>query len=72
MRKVECKKIEYEMNGSIRNKREVMVTGLFHQWGVNYEEFETGAGNYTVGIIELDDGTVEALLPNQIKFITAA
>ena len=29
--------------------------GKFHQWGSNYEEFENGAGNYSVAIVELPD-----------------
>lgn len=42
--------------------------GMFHKWGVSYEEFETNAGNSTVAIIELEDGTVETALPHNIKF----
>ena len=40
----------------------------FHQWGVEYEEFETGPGNLTVAIVELDDGSVKTVLPHWIKF----
>jgi len=43
--------------------------GVFHQWGCGYEEFESGPGNYTVGIVELTDGTVESVLPQHLKFI---
>lgn len=43
--------------------------GLFHEWGVNYEEFETGPGNFTVAIVELEDGTVDTFPAHQIKFI---
>lgn len=43
--------------------------GLFHSWGCSYEEFESGPGNYTMGIVELTDGSVEAVLPQHIKFI---
>ena len=32
--------------------------GMFHQWGVNFEEFETGPANYSVAIVELDDGSI--------------
>jgi len=32
--------------------------GNFIEYGVDYEEFESGAGNYSCGIIEMDDGTV--------------
>ena len=42
--------------------------GLFHQWGVNYEEFENGAVNYTIAIVELSDGTIEEVLPCNIQF----
>lgn len=44
--------------------------GLFHCWGFGYEEFESGAGNYTYAIIELPDGTIEEVLPSNVKFIT--
>jgi hypothetical protein len=43
--------------------------GIFHQWANAYEEFETGAGNYTVGLVEVKDGTIESVLPNNLKFI---
>jgi hypothetical protein len=26
--------------------------GVFHGWGCEYEEYESGPGNYTVGIVE--------------------
>lgn len=69
MRKVECKIITYEYNGGIRNKRETVVKGVFHQWGSDYEEYETGPGNYSVGIVELEDGSVQRFIPENIKFI---
>ncbi|WP_312998282.1 hypothetical protein [Leclercia sp.] len=69
MRKVECKKISWEINGSIRNKRESTIEGLFHQWGSDFEEFETGPGNVTVAIVEFPDGTVETFPPHNIKFL---
>ena len=43
--------------------------GLFHKWGNAYEEFETGAGNYTVAIVELADGTIAEVLPSNLKFV---
>lgn len=43
--------------------------GYFHGWGCNYEEFETGAGNYSVAIVELPDGEIITPLPNDIEFI---
>ena len=43
--------------------------GLFHQWGVSHEEFEDGVGNFTVAIVELPNGTIEQLLPSNLKFV---
>jgi hypothetical protein len=43
--------------------------GLFHQWAAAYEESTAGFGNYTVGLIELPDGTMAEVLPSNIKFI---
>ena len=32
--------------------------GTFHEFGVAYEEFESGAGNYSTAIIELKNGDI--------------
>ncbi len=32
--------------------------GLFHGWGCDYEEFESGPGNFATAIIEKFDGEV--------------
>lgn len=42
---------------------------VFHQWGSDYEEFDTGAGNYSTAIIELPDGEVKNIPADHIKFI---
>lgn len=44
--------------------------GVFHQWGATYEEFDSGAGNYTVALVELPDGTMEEVTPSNIKFVS--
>ena len=44
--------------------------GVFHQWGNAMEESSEGFGNYTVGLVELPDGTVLEVLPSNIKFIS--
>ena len=41
----------------------------FHQFGVGYEEFETGAGNFSTAIVEWPDGTVENIPAMQVKFV---
>lgn len=40
----------------------------FHQFGVDYEEFETGLGNFSTAIIELPDGTVKNVPVHHIRF----
>ncbi len=42
--------------------------GLFHQWASDYDEYETNAGNFTVALIELKDGTVQKVTPENLKF----
>ena len=42
----------------VRYEKKEIGTGKFHKWGCCYEEFETGAGNYSTAIIELADGTI--------------
>lgn len=41
----------------------------FHEFGVCYEEFEGGIGNYSVAIVELDCGKVESIEASLIRFI---
>lgn len=43
--------------------------GTFHQWGSNYEEYDNGAASFTVGIVELSDGTVIMPIARWIQFI---
>ena len=56
-----CKNGKYE--------EEKFVFGFFHEWGVNYEEFESGAGNYSVAIVELPDGKIITPLAEDIQFL---
>lgn len=46
-----------EGKAATKSKKEA-GKGIFHQWGCGYEEFETGPGNYSTGIIELPDGSI--------------
>lgn len=46
------------------------VEGLFHQWASNYEDCgDAGIGNFTVALIELDDGRVVECLPSTVVFL---
>jgi hypothetical protein len=43
--------------------------GTFHQFGVGYEEFESGPGNFSTAIIELPDGSIKNHSVELIEFI---
>jgi len=60
MEKRYVKYYEYEPDpeDGYKNKRVLKGEARFHQFGVDYEQFETGVGNYSTAIIELPDGTV--------------
>lgn len=72
MRKVECTVVKYSYKNGVRDEKKEIFHGVFHQWGCCFEEFETGAGNYSVAIVELEDGTIRECLPTEVKFISAA
>lgn len=42
---------------------------IFLQFGVDYEIYEQGIGNYTTAIIETEDGAVKIVPVDKIKFI---
>jgi hypothetical protein len=42
---------------------------MFHCFGVNFEEFENGPGNFTTAIIERADGTIETPQADLIQFV---
>ncbi len=44
-------------------------SGMFHRWANAYEESSEGFGNYTVAIIETSDGTIQEVLPKNVKFV---
>lgn len=43
--------------------------GLFHCWGKEFEEFDQGACEVSVAIVELENGDVETYCANQIRFL---
>ena len=45
--------------------------GTFHAWGVAYEEFESGPGNYSTAIVEMPDGTVRNWPAEMVRFVDA-
>ena len=62
-------KIEQKVKGTACWSEDYTETGIFHQWAASYEEFETGAGNFTVAIVEMSDGTIGEILPSNLKFV---
>ncbi len=71
MREVKVFKIEREFNKDTQrtdSKKVFQCDGIFHEWGSDYEEFEDGAGNFTVAIVELKDGTVIMPATDFIQF----
>lgn len=59
-----CEAVYYE-GGQRRD-----VTGRFHGWGSDYEEFcDAGPGNFTVAIVEEDDGRIAVCNANTVRFL---
>ena len=76
-RRVEYFKWETDANGSyVRDDigqvlKKSCGEANFHQFGVSYEEFEAGPGNFTTAILELDDGNVISVDADMIRFIAS-
>lgn len=74
VRRVKCEWVERvnkpEASGRIEK---VSIThtmiAWFHAWGVEYEEFNTGPGNFSVAIVEDAHGKVHTFQPEQITFL---
>ena len=43
-------------------------TAEFHEFGVDYEEFDSGAGNFSTAIVELPDGTIKNVPVELVQF----
>ena len=43
--------------------------GFFHQFGCDYEEFETGSGNYSTAIVELGTGEIKNVPVENVVFL---
>ena len=68
MRKCKGKYVKWN---EVKKAHEVVEfdNGIFHQWGYNCEEYENGAVSFSVGIVELPDGTVVMPVAEWIQFI---
>lgn len=56
--------------GEVQYRKVEIGQATFHQFGVGYEEFESGPGNFSTAIIEWDDGRVDNYPVEMIQFIT--
>jgi hypothetical protein len=43
--------------------------GNFHSWGLSMEETQEQIASYTIAIVEMQDGSVYEVLPNNLIFI---
>ena len=67
-RKVVVYEWQQEKSKPFEMRRVCIGSGIFHQFGVNYEEFETGLGNFSTAIVEMPDGSVRNIPVNLIIF----
>jgi len=42
---------------------------FFHGFGIDYEEFENGPGNFSTAIVEWPDGKVEMVRADKVRFL---
>ena len=68
MKKVKYYEYEYNKHTGKTEKHPVGYA-KFHQFGIDYEEFEDGAVNYTTAVIELDNGKVKNINVELIEFL---
>ena len=61
---------DFTKNNTTRRFDESTCDGNFIQYGVDYEEFESGPANYTCLVIETDDGEVKLVHPSSVIYLT--
>lgn len=57
-----------KVKGQSHCEKVCVGNGIFHQFGSDYEEFESGPGNYSTAIIEMPDGSVKNVPAELIVF----
>jgi hypothetical protein len=60
---------EHKQQPDKKWKLEEKGEALFHAFGTNYEEFETGAGNFSTAIVEWPDGTISNVPVEHVRFL---
>jgi hypothetical protein len=59
----------YPESGTARYEKGFSEDGVFHGWGLDIIETNIDTVNYTVAIIEKQDGTIYLAIPTHIKFM---
>ncbi len=57
-----------QIEGSPKFEKVLDGHGMFHQFGSDYEEFETGPGNFTTAVVEMSDGSVKNVPVEMVVF----
>lgn len=65
--RVEVYKWEKDADGKMQ--RVFDGNGEFKQYGQDYQEFEGGAAQFPIAIVEMDDGRVKSVHVDMIEFI---
>lgn len=68
VRRVKFYKYRYNQQ-THKTDRCVEGEGIFHQFGVDYEEYDTGPGNYSTAIIENSDGKLHNIHVGLVEFL---
>jgi len=68
MRKIKYFTKKWNRDSGKYDKKEV-GEGVFHAFGVNYQEFEEGPANYSTAIIELPNGEIKNVDVDLVQFI---
>jgi len=68
MRKVMVSEHKMQPNG--KWKLEEIGIANFHEFGRDYQEFESGAGNFSTAIVEFIDGTVKNVPVEHVRFLS--
>ena len=61
----EYKKVE----GTRDSRLEEIGVAIFHQFGVDFEGFEQGIGNYSTAIVEWPNGKISNVRAERVRFL---
>jgi hypothetical protein len=65
MRRVRVSRFDRELQRKV-----VVGDAKFHQFGLDYDEYEGGPGTFSTAIVEYDDGQLENVPINFIQFLS--